>query len=117
MLEQSLKLELQQEPLQDAARLLMLDVHNIEYYHEIMELFIARGRTAQLEEFLARLEKALHDDPRVMGHLYVIRAGVATRVSGNNAAKKDYLKKARQKYREVYGDDDEVIRKIDRELR
>ncbi|HOW83823.1 MAG TPA: hypothetical protein PK573_14780 [Spirochaetota bacterium] len=101
---------------EEAAALLHLDPHNLEYYYELLECFIDRGRGASIEKFLASYEAKRGKDGRARGNILLLKSAFFSKVVNDPAKRRDALKKAYAEFGKIFPESDEVMLMIKKEL-
>ena len=94
----------------------MLDVNNLEYYLDAMDLFVSNGKSELFEDFLQRLGKIFNKDHHVLGNIYVAKAGMYFRLTGDLEKKRKNLEKARKEFSRVFPENHKIFDMIDKEI-
>ena len=112
----SLDIEEETRWYEEAAALLDLDPHNLEYYYELLECFIDRGRGASIEKFLASYEAKRGKDGRARGNILLLKSAFFSKVVNDPAKRRDALKRAYAEFGKIFPESDEVMLMIKKEL-
>ncbi|HOO73087.1 MAG TPA: hypothetical protein PK926_15125 [Spirochaetota bacterium] len=113
----SLVLEDEDAWMKEGGALLALDVYNIEYYYEMINIFRTAGKLSLFEKFFDHFASTYEKDIRVCANVLLCRAVFYQNFVADREKSSALYKKALIQFKRIFPPDHEVIRMIQRELK
>ena len=103
--------------MKEGDTLLALDVYNIEYYYEMINIFRTAGRASLFDKFLDHFALTHEKDIRVCANILLCRAVYYQNFVADREKSRALYKKALVQFKRIFPPDHEVIRMIQKELK